>query len=881
MSNLKLQKRTKIFKIHSFLRYGILAFLTAILCIFTWPVVAQNKNTTTVVNLPQEQQAKTLYIEGRFAEAVNLLQQAEQVYEKNNDAVGQSVVLSNLALNFQQLGLTVQANQAIENAINILQKTQNSGQSLTVWAQVWDVKGSLQLTQGKAEDALSSWQQAESFYQQLQNSNKTTFTQVNQAQALKALGLYQQAISTLQKLISTLEKQPDSLTKAAGFRSLGDALVVAGDIKQAEVYLNKSLNISEQLKSTEAIAQAHLSLGNLARVKGKLAVKLVEKTRQNNQSLDYYKKASLSSANLSTQTQAKLNQLGLLVEMKKWQEAQEIYPELQNQIANLPVGRPSIYAQVNLAQSLLKLRNYIPINLPTIAKILAVAKQQAEQLQDVRSQSFVLGNLGHLYELTQQWSIAQNLTEKALDLSQSIQAEDIAYLWQWQMGRIFCQGDTRCSQKPNFSSAITEYTEAFNTLQTIRGDLVATNADVQFSFRESAEPVYRRLVDLLLQSPSPTQEHLKKARQVLEALQVAKLQNFLQQACQDSKLQLDEVIDTKDKTAAVIYSMILSDRLDVILKLPNQSLYHFPTQISRKESVEILNRLHSNLQEVGSDEELQEDAKKVYSWLIQPLQTLLEKNQIKTLIFVLDGPLRKIPMAALYDGQQYLVEKYAVSLALGLQVRDPIPLKRTEMKVLAASLTEPPASVSGFSRLENVAKEVKEIKNTGVTVNWIAEQQFTRKIFNQQLNADKIDIVHLATHGQFGADRENTFVLTADGTLKIDDFAQMFSRERQSSTQKIELLILSACQTASGNDQEVMGIAGTTVQAGASSAIASLWDLDDEASVTFTKEFYQHLGQPNINRAEALRLAQLALLENSNYDHPRYWSPYVLVGSWL
>ncbi|WP_347605798.1 hypothetical protein [Trichormus azollae] len=81
--------------------------------------------------------------------------------------------------------------------------------------------------------------------------------------------------------------------------------------------------------------------------------------------------------------------------------------------------------------------------------------QQGEQLQDVQSKSFMLGNLGHLYELTQQWSIAQNLTDNALNLSKSIQAEDIAYLWQWQMGRIFCQGDTCCSQKPNFNSAIT------------------------------------------------------------------------------------------------------------------------------------------------------------------------------------------------------------------------------------------------------------------------------------------------------------------------------------------------------------------------------------------------------------------------------------------
>jgi CHAT domain-containing protein len=321
----------------------------------------------------------------------------------------------------------------------------------------------------------------------------------------------------------------------------------------------------------------------------------------------------------------------------------------------------------------------------------------------------------------------------------------------------------------------------------------------------------------------------------------------------------------------------------VIAKLPNnQDLYHYSAiKLPKREIEATLKQLYNNLQQVGTYEEVQQDGQKVYNWLIQPIQTKLEQDKIKTLIFVLDGFLRKIPMASLYDGKQYLMQKYAISLVLGLQVRDPIALQRKQMKVLAASLTEPPKNVRGFSRLENVQKEVTEIKNTGVDVSVIAEEQFTTKAFNKKLNSSHFDIVHLATHGYFGADRENTFVLTADGTMKLDDFDQLFQRQGKKSNQAIEILFLSACQTATGNDQEVMGIAGTTVQAGASSAIASLWDLDDQSSVIFTKAFYQHLGQPNVNRAEALRLAQQALLKDNNYDHPRFWAPYVLVGSWL
>ncbi|MDZ8262285.1 CHAT domain-containing protein [Nostoc sp. ChiQUE01b] len=861
--------------------YGVLACLTTLLCILVSPVVArdvvsQGLTASVVASSSQEEAAKNLYMSGRFAEAVKLLQQA---YQTSGNQVEKAVILSNLALNLHQLGRIDEASGAIEEAIAILQNTANSPQRLPVWAQVWDIKGNLELAQGKAQAALSSWETTASLYQQLKDSNRAILTQINQAQALQALGLYRREISLLQSLTTDLQKEPDSLAKAASFRNLGEALALAGDIEQAKKHLQQSLEIAEKLQSAENIATAYLSLGNLAYIPG-------SSIEQKNTALAYYEKAAVSSTTATSKIPAQLNCLRLLIELEQWPAAQALYPEIQSQIARLPLGRSAIYAQVNLAQRLLEMRQKFPNPNPeTIGKILAVARQQAQQLQDVRSESFVLGNLGHLYELSQQWSIAQDLTRQALNLSQSIQAPDIAYRWQWQLGRILCQSKPQCDQ----TEAIAAYQQAFNTLQNIRSDLIATNKNVQFSFRETVEPVYRRLVDLLLQSSASSQENLTQARNVIEALQVAKLQNYLRQACEDTKLALDKVIDSKDKTSAVIYVIILNNRLEVILKRPNQELSHYATPPQQKIE-EVVSRLYENLQEDGSYEEVQQDGQKVYNWLIQPIEKELKDSKIKNLIFVLDGPLRKIPMASLYDGQQYLVEKYAVSLALGLQVREPIPLDRAKIKVLAASLTQPPnnTELSGFSRLANVEQEIKEIKKTGLAVNWIADREFTTNNFNKKLNAANFDVVHLATHGLFSANRENTFVVTADGKLKIDEFDRLFLNQGQKRDsfarrrhRRIELLVLSACQTATGNDQEVMGIAGTTVQAGASSAIASLWDLDDEASVPFIKEFYTHLGQPNISRAEALRLAQQALLKNPKYDHPRYWAPYVLVGSWL
>lgn len=866
------------------LRYGFLALIIAIICIVTSPVIAKN-NPESVVN-SQENQAQILYNQGRFAESITLLKQSLQNYQSNGDQLEKAVILMNMSLNYQQTGEIPAANKAIKEAINILQKIPDHSQNSAIWAQAWDVKGSLQLAQGKPEDALSSWQQAEAVYQKLGDSNKAILMGINQGQALQNLGLHKRASSVLQALSTTLENQPDSLTKAISFRNLGTALRLVGDLENAKSNLEKSLIIAEKLQSPANISAAYLALGNITlaeaniqSAQGKMEAAKVTKIA----AINFYEKAEVDQTSIQIQIIAKINRLRLLIAIEKLPEAELLYPQIQSLIPKLSLGRSGIYAQVNFAQSLMKLNEKIPVNLQMIAQILAVARQQAEQIQDVRSQSFVLGNLGHIYELTKQWNIAQDLTQKALNLSQSIQAEDITYRWQWQIGRILCQGENQCYQRGDIQGAIATYTDAFNTLQSLRGDLVASSADVQYSFKQSVEPVYRQLVNLLLQSPESSQENLKQARQVLETLQIAKLQNFLQQACQDSKLQLDQVIDTKDQTAAVIYSIILNDRLEVILREPNnpELSHYYTSKLSTQEIENTLDHFYTSLQDPGAYEEVQNDGQQVYNWLIKPIAKRLEEDKIKTLIFVLDGSLRKIPMAALYDGEKYLMEKYAISLALGLQIRDPLPLQRQEMKILAASLKNPPAEVSGFSVLPGVEQEVKEIKNMGLAVTQIAEAEFTNQNFNKKLNSDKFNIVHLATHGYFGADRENTFVVTANGKLKISEFGQLFRTQRKSNTQGIELLVLSACQTATGNDQEVMGIAGTTVQAGASSAIASLWDLDDQSSVPFIKEFYQHLGKPNISRAEALRLAQQSLLKNENYDHPRYWSPYVLVGNWL
>jgi CHAT domain-containing protein len=166
------------------------------------------------------------------------------------------------------------------------------------------------------------------------------------------------------------------------------------------------------------------------------------------------------------------------------------------------------------------------------------------------------------------------LTEKALLLAQSISAADIAYQWQWQLGRILnVQGQRK--------AAIASYNSAVKTLQSLRSDLVAISSDVQFSFRENVEPVYRELVGLLLQpGTNITQFDLSQARRVIESLQLAELDNFFRDACLDSKpAQIDKI----DTNAAVLYTIILKDSLEVIVALREKPLRHHSIPLPQEE----------------------------------------------------------------------------------------------------------------------------------------------------------------------------------------------------------------------------------------------------------------------------------------------------------
>ncbi len=848
------------------LRYSLcLGFCTFNLGTLARPVLAQKNFSSTEITSPSHQenllnQGRIAYQSGRYAEATAIWQEANQQYQTADNSLPQALSFNYLALSSYQQGNLLQAQQYLSQSLELLQQ-QSTQNSLNIYAQALNTQGRLELAMGDAEAALTSWKTAAEVYQQAGDRVGMLGSQLNQAQALQNLGLYRRAQKLLEQTAQQIQSQSDPNLKISGLRSLGKLLQITGDLNLAQEILQQSLAISQELNLPEETSATLFSLGNVTRA-----------LNQPETAIAFYQQAAETTSQPLIQAEAQLNQLSLLIASSQWQEGRELLPQIEQQIANLASNpnRRSIYIQVNLAKNLIGLSAH-NARVNQVPNLLATALTQAQNLQDTEAQSYALGILGYWYEQQQQWSSGQKYTQQALQLAQEINNQDLTYQWQWQLGRLE-------HNQGHQETAIIAYSEAVNALESLRSDLAITNLDSQFSFRQSVEPVYRELVSLLLQpqnNQEVSQAHLLQARDTIEALQLAELNDFFREACIESQ---PTNIDNIDVTAAVIYPIILRDRLEVIVSIPNKPLTHYSTAIPQSELETAIQELRYNLP-IRSRRSYLTSATKLYDWLIRPAIPDLVNHEIETLVFVPDGSLRNIPLAALYDGEQYLIEQYNVSLTPGLQLVAPLPLEQVELKTLAAGITQ---QRRGLSPLEYVNIELEEIENqTNSTV--LRDEEFTQEALRTNIESSEFPVVHIATHGQFSSNLDETFLLAWDSTIDIQKLNNILKNTDLSQQQSIELLVLSACETAEGDARAALGLAGMAVRAGARTTLATLWTVSDESTALTMNSFYQQLNQSNINtsKAQALRQAQLELINSNQFGHPFYWAPFVLIGNWL
>ncbi|TVQ44645.1 MAG: CHAT domain-containing protein [Gloeocapsa sp. DLM2.Bin57] len=808
-----------------------------------------SSETTALCSNPSEclELARLNYQEGKLQKAKLIL---ETTLNQKLTPESEIIVLINLALIQQELGNHSQGSQAINQGQTLLKFVQYEQLQRQLYAQLLDVKGQLAISLGQDVEALAIWREAAKIYTETNNLMGLVNNQLYQVQALTSLGLYREAYQNLTGLTAELNNYPTTPEKAKALASLGDILRRIGRYQEAEIQLQESLELSQALGLTELVSLNLINLG-----------KLNQHSNNYDQAWQYYQQARESAPNLELNIRAAINQLA--IRQEEWAKSQPLINEIAAKIQQLPQQIATIHLRINFAEELLQMQSESQNNDLIIAQ-LTTAIKLAQTLGYTRGEAEGMGRLGLLYEQHQQFTPALTLTQNALLLSQNINATDLNYQWEWQLGRILQQQQQR-------EQSIIAYSQGVKSLQSLRQDLVTISSDVQFSFREEVEPLYREFVDILLQ-PEATQQQLKQAREVIEALQLAELDNFFRDACLDVQpVQIDEL----DPNAGIIYTIFLENRLGVILAIGNQPLSYYEVAIDKSEIIKQLNWLNIALQNPQREVRSQL-LRQPYDWLIKPIESQLETHHLDTLVFILDGELRNLPPGVFFDGEQYLIEKYNVAIAPSLELIDFQETSLQDRFLLLAGLTE---ERQGFSELPGVAQEIARIRDT-TTGSVLLNADFTKGQFNQNMQQNPYTIVHLATHGRFSSRLEETFLLTWDDRLGINDLTTLLSSD-QKQLQPVELLVLSACQTAVGDNRATLGLAGLAVRVGVRSTIASLWEVSDESTSLLMQQFYDQLINQGYSKAKALRNAQINLLQQQRYHHPYYWSGFILLGNWL
>lgn len=785
---------------------------------------------------------------------------------------------------------------------------------------------------GQDSLALNYWQKALNLRKELQNRLEVGRILTEQAQIYNRLGKYRSSLAILcgsedylncqaNSALKIARTEKDRLGIAAALGVLGDTYRLQGsldsDLKAIEI-LQNSLNVAREIEKPVYVYSALNSLGNvyinLARDRYNRANLARSIDRGNNASklekeaidrleiaLKQFNNALKIVQNLKNDPNGEIKTLLNLItvynDLGREKLAREKLESALIVWERLPNSRQKIYAAVTLA-NLLETRE---INLEHFSRnnkciraefrerakeLLKKAIEIGELLAATRAKSFAWGELGHIYECERNFELALKYTRKAIATSDTnFNARDSTYLWEWQIGRIF-------QKKGEKQAAREAYQRAVFILETIKKDILIASRDFQFNFQASINPIYRELIKLKLEQQSgqeQTQLSLKTETwqsviDTSDALKLAELQNYLGEDCTVEIIEPSERKKLISKyKAAILNFIIFNDRSAVLLTLPNGKKQLYWLEIERKTLNAKVNEFRTGLERYRDLNYDPTPAIELYNLLIKPFAEQLRQTEVETLVIIPDGALRTIPIAALHDGKQFLIERYDIATTTGFKIEE--SRKNLNFQVLALGVTEA-ATIDNrtFPPLANVQIEIDRIKTLFPNTEVLLNQNFRSDRVSDKLNQKPFNILHIATHGQFSYEANNTFlVLGNERKLNLKNLYDLLSAT-EGRYNSIELLVLSACETAVGGEGTAfLGLGGLAVQAGIKTAVATLWFVQDASTADLVGKFYENLLDNNFTRVGALSEAQRALIRGDyggEYTHPAYWAPFILIGNW-
>ncbi len=703
---------------------------------------------------------------------------------------------------------------------------------------------------GRASLALSHWQRAGQLYQQRGEIQRAAEVILSQAQVYLELGRPQAAISLVNQ--SKIPLPPKTLGV------LGNAYLVAGEYARAvesyEQLLAASISPLQELAALNNLTNAYQKLAARYRQRAELTRQEGEKAEsgQWQQKARGAERSARNAASAAWQLgRDSLTPNGIRAQLAwlPFLEESERSPYLEAISTRLESLPPS-HAQAQLWLSLAQVY-------PRPQAPLLQAWQVARDLGDEQVLSLAAGELGRFYERQGDYDQALTYTEQAQQAAYALLAYHSLYRWQWQEGRIY-----GALGKPE--AAKSAYRRSVESLQRIRDQMAAAGRDVQFDFQAQVEPIYRGLLSLLLDNPSP--DELPESLQIFDLLQLAQLENLFGDACFETASP-DVSQWLSQQNAALFVPIILERQLHVILRLPDGTYRHQARGIDARELSRQIGQWRFQLRQVTETQYLNSSAF-FYQLLFAAFSEAIEEAEPDSLIFIGDGLLRNVPMAALYDSEsrQFLVEKYPVAVALGRNFLQPSVSKPLSSLTFGLGVARPPLEVP----LPMVAREVKSVR-TLLGGEQFLDAQFTVEQLRARLVAANPTVLHLATHGKFTGSVETSFIQAYDRRVGLNELERLLL----DSGRSLELLTLSACETSAGNNRAVLGLAGVAVRAGVQSVLGTLWSVSDDVTLTVIADFYQNW-RSGMSKAEALQAAQIKQIHH--LAHPRSWSPFVLIG---
>ena len=503
---------------------------------------------------------------------------------------------------------------------------------------------------------------------------------------------------------------------------------------------------------------------------------------------------------------------------------------------------------------------------------------------DNAKQAMLLAATSLAYQHLEKWDEAQESISNSLNLLSNNTSEQNPSVEMLQI-LIFSktiQGDFFKSQDKK-EEAIKSYTEALNNFKKLQQNTLSlsNNPALKITNHKDVEPIYRKSVSLLLSTKK--QENIQKALTILDYIYYWDLKISFPNTEPDIKL-LDDIslpFDQLDSKTAIIYPLIFPEYIIVYTFIPNQPLQYHKEERDIREIAGIIGQSRRLIIDDESPNSLLlSSMTELYDLIIKPIEHNLEQYDITTIAFVPDIYLRNFPMSVLHDGEQYLIEKYAIATTPSLQLIDnqDKTLKRKDLKVLLAGVSKAVRDSRSYPEVERELAAIDSLVPSTTLLNEDFTEEEFKKAINELINP--FNVVHISSEGNFQAgDPSNTYINAWDRDFGIFDFQNLLN-SRINVSSPLELLVLPSCRSALGDNKYHFGFSGVAVAEGVKSVLGSLWFISAKGTTTLMTNFYEELAKENVTKAEALRRAQLSMLKEEEFAHPYYWSSFVLIGNW-